>query len=99
MAMHRAANLQFERAVDEFVRWRAIPEDERSPAPAWWWGPAFELLGIHEPMPADCCAGLELADGATYADGAELFVKCLADQTSLTWPDDFPRKARYSNPA
>ena len=40
--MHQAANLQFERIVDEFVRWRAIKEDERSPAPAWWWGPAFE---------------------------------------------------------
>jgi hypothetical protein len=50
-------------------------------------------------MPADCCAGLELADGATYADGAELFVKCLADQTSLTWPGDFPRKAKHSIPA
>ena len=97
--MHRAANVQFERAVDEFVRWRAVPEDERSPAPAWWWGPAFEVLGVQQPMPADWCASLELADSATYADGAEIFLKYLADQTSLPWPGDFPRKAKHSNPA
>jgi hypothetical protein len=98
-AMHQAANVQFERAVDEFVQWRAVSEDERSPAPAWWWGPAFEVLGVPQPMPAAWCASLELVDGATYADGAEIFLECLADQTSLTWPNDFPRKARYSNPA
>jgi len=46
LSMHPAAKLQFERIVDEFLRWRAIAEDERPPAPAWWWGPAFELRGI-----------------------------------------------------
>jgi len=97
--MHQTANVQFERAVDEFVQWRAVPEDERSPAPAWWWGPAFEVLGVQQPMPADFCASLELADSATYADGAEIFLKYLADQTSLPWPGDFPRKAKHSNPA
>ena len=51
--MHQAANVQFERAVDEFVRWRAVPEQDRSPAPAWWWGPAFEMLGVQQPMPAE----------------------------------------------
>jgi hypothetical protein len=98
MAMHLAANVQFERAVDEFVRWRAVPDDERSPAPAWWWGPAFEVLGVQQPMPADWCARLELPANATYADGAEIFLECLAGQTALTWPGDFPRKARHSIP-
>lgn len=97
--MHQAANLQFERAVDEFVRWRIVPEDERSPAPAWWWGPAFEVLGVRQAMPAAWCASLELPDSATYADGAEIFLKSLADQTSLTWPGDFPRKTGHSSPA
>ena len=97
--MNRTANVQFERAVDEFVRWRAVPEDERSPAPAWWWSPAFEVQGVQQSMPADWCASLELADGATYADGARIFLKCLADQTSLTWPGDFPRKAKHPDPA
>ena len=50
--MHQASNLQFERAVREFARWRAVPEPDRSPAPAWWWGPAFEVIGVRQPMPA-----------------------------------------------
>ncbi|MGY4301657.1 hypothetical protein ACVWXN_009752 [Bradyrhizobium sp. i1.4.4] len=36
--MHQAASLQFERVMDELVLWHAVPEDERSPAPAWWSG-------------------------------------------------------------
>jgi hypothetical protein len=99
ITMHLAANVQFERAVDEFVRWRTVPEDERSPAPAWWWGPAFEVLAVRQPMPATWCAGLDLPDSATYADGAKIFLECLADQTSLTWPGDFPRKPKHSDPA
>jgi hypothetical protein len=39
-----------------------------------------------------------LADGASYADGAHIFLESLADQTSLTWPGDFPRKAKHSDP-
>jgi hypothetical protein len=91
--MHQAANVQFERAVREFARWRAVPEQERSPAPAWWWGPAFEVLRVEQPMPADWCARLELPDRSTYADGAEVFLKHLAGQISLPAPDGFPRKA------
>ena len=49
--MHQAADVQFERAVDEFVRWRAVVEDDRSPAPAWWWGPAYRGLGVRQLMP------------------------------------------------
>jgi hypothetical protein len=96
--MHQAARLQFERLVDEFVRWRAVPEPERSPAPAWWWGPAFELVDAPQSMPAEWCASLGLPDRASYADGARIFLKNLADQTSLPWPDDFPRRMGYSNP-
>jgi hypothetical protein len=32
--MHAAAKMQFERAGREFARWRAVPDDDRSPAPA-----------------------------------------------------------------
>lgn len=96
--MHRAANLQFERIVDEFVRWRAVPEPERSPAPAWWWGPAFEARDLQAPLPAECSARLGLADGTTYADGAEVFLKSLAGQTSLPWPGNFPRRPADFNP-
>ena len=95
--MHPAANVQFERAVREFARWRAVPEEQRSSAPAWWWGPALEVPGVRQPMPADRCARLELPNGSTLADGAEVFLKSFADQTSLPWPGDFPGHARHSN--
>jgi hypothetical protein len=97
--MHRATNVQFERAVDEYVRWRAVPEDHRSQAPAWWWGPAFEVVDLQQPMPAEWCARLELPDGSSFADGAGVFLKALADQTWLPWPHDFPGKAADSAPA
>ena len=96
--MHQAANLQFERIVDEFVRWRAVPEDERSPAPAWWWGPAFELLGVQNALPDETRTKLGLSGDASYADGAQIFLKSFANQTSLPWPDHFPRRAEQQNP-
>lgn len=97
--MHQSSDVQFERAVREFARWRAVPENHRSPAPAWWWGPAFEIRGVQQPMPAEWCAGLELADGSSFADGAKVFLNSLAAQTSLPWPDDFPGKAADSTSA
>jgi hypothetical protein len=96
--VHRALNLQFERIVDEFVRWREVPEEERSPAPSWWWGPAFDVVGLQNPMPAEWCAGLGLPRGATYTDGAGVFLKSLAGQTTLPWPDHFPRRPEQQNP-
>jgi hypothetical protein len=33
-----------ERAAREFAQWRAVPDDERSPAPAWWWQPAIDVV-------------------------------------------------------
>lgn len=95
--MHQAANVQFERAVHEYARWRAVPEDTRSPAPAWWWGPAFEVLGVSQPMPAQWCASLELPDNAAY--GAAIFLNALAGQTSLPWPGEFPSKAGHAETA
>lgn len=94
--VNQAARDQFGRVVDEFVRWREIPEDERSPAPAWWWGPAFDVRTIQETMPADWCAGLRLPEGSSCAAGAAVFLNALAEQTSLSWPEDFPRIARRS---
>jgi hypothetical protein len=90
--MHPAAKLQFERMLGEYARWRAVPEKERSPAPAWWWGPAMELCNSPQPLPGEWCAELGLPEHATYAAAAEMFRKAFAGQTSLPWPDDFPRK-------
>jgi len=97
--MHQAVNVQFGRIVREFAQWRAVPKDERSPAPAWWWGSAFEVRDVQQAMPADWCAQLELPADSSHATGAEKFLDSLAGQASLPWPDDFPRRARYSDPA
>ena len=90
--MHPAATLHFERMIGEYSRWKAVPEAERSPAPAWWWGPAMELSATSLALPPGWCIRLGLTDGATYADGAGIFLKAFAGQTSSTWPYDFPRK-------
>ena len=90
--MHPAAKFQFERTAREYSKWRAVPEPERSPAPAWWWQPAFEVLNQHEEMPTVICHHLEVAVSSTYAVGAAVLMVTLADQTTLPWPDEFPRK-------
>ncbi|WP_445217894.1 hypothetical protein ACKWRH_39150 [Bradyrhizobium sp. Pa8] len=91
--MHQAASLQFERVMDELVLWHAVPEDERSPAPAWWWGPAMAVVDAHEPMRQVWCCELSLGDGSSFAEGAHALLELFAEQTSQPWPDDFPRKA------
>jgi hypothetical protein len=91
--MHQAASLQFERVMDELVLWHAVPEDERSPAPAWWWGPAMAVFDAPEPMRHAWCCELGLRDGSSCAEGAHALLALFAEQTSPTWPDDFPRKA------
>jgi hypothetical protein len=90
--MHPAAGLQFERVVDEYVRWRAIAEAERPPAPAWWWGPALDVRGFAVALAPSSCRRLGLPDGATYADAARMLLGLLEDQTTVPWPYDFSRK-------
>ena len=92
--MHQAAKFQFERAVREFSRWRAVPEGDRSPAPAWWWQPAFEVREQQEEMAAVWCQRLELPPSSTYAAGAAVLMAALADQTSLPLVGGFPHKTR-----
>ena len=91
--MHQAASLQFERVMDELVLWHAVPEDERSPAPAWWWGPAMAVCDTHEPMRHKWCCEIGLGDGSSFAEGAQALLMLFAEQTSLTWLNDFLRKA------
>jgi hypothetical protein len=97
--MHQAEHLQFERAVHEYVRWRAVPEDHRSPAPGWWWGPAFEAKDLALPMPAEWCSSLGLPDGSFFAAGARVFLNSFAGQAFLPWPADFPGKPGHSHSA
>ena len=95
--MHPAAKLQFERVVDEFVRWQALAEDERPPAPAWWWGPAMEVRDISLRLPPGSAARLGLSEGATYAAAAKILFQSLAGQTFQPWPYDFSSKVDSTN--
>jgi hypothetical protein len=97
--MHQAAKLQFARTASEFGSWRAVPDEERSPAPAWWWGPGMEALDETDAMSLELCVSFELPPAACYGDAAEVLMKALAEQTSLSWPDEFPRKLRQPDPA
>jgi hypothetical protein len=99
VSVHQAAKLQFERIASEFGSWRAIPDQERSAAPAWWWGPAMEALDETDVMSAELCVSFELSPGSSYGDAAEVLMKALAEQTSLSWPDEFPRKFHQPDPA
>jgi hypothetical protein len=40
------------------------------------------------------CFRLELPLSSSYAAGAAVLMAALADQTSLPWPDEFPRKIK-----
>jgi hypothetical protein len=97
--MHEAAKLQFDRIGTEYATWRAVAEEDRAPAPAWWWGPAMDALDKTEAMSPELCAKLGLADGSTWGAAAELLMAALAGQTSLSWPDEFPKKLRHADRA
>jgi len=96
--MRQTADLSFERIVHEFARWRVVPEHERSPAPAWWWGPAFEGLDGRQQMTAEWCTSLGLPDGSLVAAGAGAILASLGDQTLLPWTGNLPFNANRSNP-
>ncbi|WP_407187262.1 hypothetical protein [Bradyrhizobium centrosematis] len=91
--MHQAARLEFERVMEEFVRWQLVPTDERSPAPAWWWGPAITVVDDQEAMNFAWCRELGLHKGTSFAEGARTILALFVEQTSLTGPQDFPSKA------
>ena len=97
--MHQAAKLQFERIAREYASWRCVPEQERSPAPSWWWGPAMDALDETEVMSPELCAGFELPAASSYGDAAGLLMTALAEQASLGWPDEFPKKSHHADQA
>jgi hypothetical protein len=92
--MRQAAHLEFERVMEELARWHIVPADKRSPAPAWWWGPAMAVFDDPEPMSGAWCTTLDLKEGASFAEGARAILALFVEQTSLTGPQDFPCKAR-----
>jgi hypothetical protein len=92
--IHPAAKFQFERTIKEYARWIAVGENERSPAPGWWWGSAFPLRDEPDPLPPAWAAPMGLPDGARYADAAGLFLAAMAGQHSQPWPEEFPQRYR-----
>ena len=90
--MHQADKLQFERTAREYSDWLAVPKEQRSPAPAWWWQSAVIAAAHPEAMTALLCYRFQLPVGSTYAEAAAVLSATLADQTSMSWPDEFPRK-------
>jgi hypothetical protein len=91
MPMHPAAKFQFERTLREFALWRSVESQQRSPAPAWWWDPALAVSSQNEPMPTPWSQILGLPSESCCAVGAQVLLDTLAGQTTLPWPDDFPR--------
>jgi hypothetical protein len=59
----------------------------------------MEALDETDAMPPELCASFELPADACYGDAAEVLMKALAQQTSLSWPDEFPKKFRQPDPA
>jgi hypothetical protein len=90
--MHPALTFQFERAVNEYAQWQAVPAEDRSDAPAWWWDTAIAADDETATMPVEWCATLGVADESTYAKGAEVFRNALVGQTYLPQSENFPRK-------
>ncbi|ABE38597.1 conserved hypothetical protein [Rhodopseudomonas palustris BisB5] len=96
--MHPARIFQFERLLKEFSTWRAIPDDDRAPAAAWWWGTAMELRAETESMRPEYCAAFNLPEGACYADAASQLMASIAAQKSLTSVNEFPRRRSSGRP-
>jgi hypothetical protein len=95
--MHPALTLQFERAVNEYAQWQAVPAEDRSEAPAWWWNTASAAVGEAATMPVEWCATLGVADESTFAQGAEVFRNALCGQTYLPQSENFPRKSKAAD--
>jgi len=86
-----AAKFQFRRAIEEYARWLAVDQSERSPAPAWWWAPAFAMREELSEIPPQWAEMMGLPPAATFADAAGLFLQAMAGQTFQPWPEEFPR--------
>jgi hypothetical protein len=68
-----------ERTAREFARWLAVSEEDRSPAPAWWWQLTIDVVAQHEKIGALLCSRLQVSVGSTYAAGAAVLMGTLAE--------------------
>ncbi len=59
----------------------------------------MDLLDDAGILPSHLCDSFELPPGSSYSAGAEVLMQALAEQTSLPWPDEFPKKLRQPDAA
>ena len=99
--MHPSAAFSFARVAEQYARWRAVADDKRSEAPAWWWGPALGLRQETAPMPPEVAAAFALGPSASYGQAASLILQAFGDQARQPWPDEFPETyvAKPQDPA
>lgn len=90
--MHPSLTFQFDRAIREYALWQAVSEDERSPAPSWWWSAALALRGDPRPLPDD---DTSLAE-KSYGELARRMLEAIGAQAEKPWPDEFPTRYRPS---
>jgi hypothetical protein len=57
------------------------------------------VIAQHEEMETLLCYRLQVPVGSTFAAGAAVLMAALAAQTSLPWPDEFPRKIKREKEA
>ncbi|OPF92377.1 hypothetical protein [Rhodopseudomonas palustris] len=96
--MHPAQHIEFNRLAQEMAAWRAVPADDRSPAPGWWWGPAMALRHAKQPLSPEDCRRFGLPLGASFADAGNKVMAFLAAQRSLTRPSEFPKHRSKHRP-
>ena len=93
--MHPAAVLQFERMIDEYNTWRAVPETGTLAG-------AGVVVGTRDRVARlVAAASRRMVRRARIAGSGDLCCRrghlprgAFAGQTSVPWPYDFPRKSR-----
>lgn len=78
--MHPAAKLQFRRIVDEYARWPRDQGRRAAAAPGMVVGTGVRIAEYRSDPAGRLGRRLGLADGATYAAGAGILLKSLADR-------------------
>src|SRR4029077_17125831 len=90
--MNPALTLQFERAVNEYAHWQAVPAEDRSDPPAWWGDTALAAVDETATMPVEWWATQGEAAEATCAEGAAVFRTAPLRETYMPYSENFPRK-------
>ncbi|RJF77948.1 hypothetical protein [Rhodopseudomonas palustris] len=92
--MNSAKLFEIERLAKEYAAWRAVSEDDRAPAAAWWWSTALALRDETAVLPDNLHGDFGLPAGSSYADLAARLLEDIAVQKRLASPGGFPMKPK-----